>query len=263
MTNWGIVTSRGKPLTPQAIDYLFRNSYYAGILKNPFTGEEHEGQARSRGKPRRLCTGAAGLLDRSRYGVPHRATSPDFPLRGLVRCPDCQRYMTGSLSRGHSKQYAYYRCFADCGNGTSYPAAPIHNEFSGFLAEIQTRPEVVDKLADAIIQTAAERRAATKKKQARLERKIAEITHQMQTLITMRTEDLIDDEEFVAKKRILADRRAAFPSFVAIQICSTRRPYVRTSNKSRSRSPIFRKHGSISRYPSGGGSNEPCFRQDL
>ena len=44
MTNWGVLTAKGKPLSPQSLHQLFTNPYYAGILVNPWSGEEHEGK---------------------------------------------------------------------------------------------------------------------------------------------------------------------------------------------------------------------------
>jgi len=209
MTNWGILARHGKPMSPQSLDYVFSNPYYAGILKNPFAGEEHQGKHVPM-VSREEFARVQQVINRSRRAVPHHGSHPDFPLRGLVRCPTCRRYMTASFSRGRSKQYPYYRCLGGCNTGTSYPAAPIHEEFAKFLDGVRTRPEVVEKLGEEIIQAAERRRAGFKEKQARLEREIAGLTRQVQELITMRTQGLIDDQEFAAQKRALADRRASF-----------------------------------------------------
>ena len=44
MASWGILTRNGRPLPVQSIDNLFRNKYYAGILVDPWSGEECEGK---------------------------------------------------------------------------------------------------------------------------------------------------------------------------------------------------------------------------
>ncbi|MGO9010644.1 MAG: recombinase family protein [Bryobacteraceae bacterium] len=209
MTNWGIATPRGKPLSPQSLDYFFRNSYYAGILKNPWTGEEYEGKhvpMVSRADFARVQR----IVGRNNRAVPHRASRPEFPLRGLVRCPGCRAYMTGSFSRGRSRRYPYYRCYSNCRTAISFPAAPIHQEFGEFLDRQRARPELIERLGDAILQAAEGRRAAAKDKQARLEREVAELTRQIQELVAMRAAGLIDDQEFATQKRALADRRASF-----------------------------------------------------
>src|SRR3989475_4657695 len=44
MTSWGVMTSKGRPLSPQCVDNFFRNPYYAGILVEPWSGEECQGR---------------------------------------------------------------------------------------------------------------------------------------------------------------------------------------------------------------------------
>lgn len=38
----------------------------------------------------------------------------ELPLRGLLLCPECSKVLTGSASKGRSKYYTYYHCFAGC-----------------------------------------------------------------------------------------------------------------------------------------------------
>ncbi len=208
MANWGIATRHGEPLSPQSLDNILRNPYYAGILTNPWTGEEHEGKHVPM-VSREDFARVQRIIARNHHGVHHRTIRPEFPLRGLVRCPVCQSFMTASLSRGRSRQYAYYRCNASCGTGTSYPAAPIHEEFVRFLQKLRARSELLNQLGEVIIEAAEERRDAAAAKHARLERDIAAMTRQIQALITMRTEGLIDDQEFATQRRSLTQRRAS------------------------------------------------------
>lgn len=209
MAIWGLATPQGNPLSPQSLDYIFRNPYYAGILINPWTGEEHEGKHLPM-VSRETFARVQRVIARNHQCVHHQALHPEFPLRGLVRCSGCQAYLTASLSRGRSKRYPYYHCNAKCGTGTNYPAGPIHQEFVSFLQELQTRPELVTKLGDRLVQAAEERQDVVKEKQVRLRREIAALTRQIQAVITMRTEGLIDDQEFVSQKRALAERRGSF-----------------------------------------------------
>ena len=43
MNTWGVTSRKGLVITPQVIDQLFRNPYYAGIVVDPWSGEEHQG----------------------------------------------------------------------------------------------------------------------------------------------------------------------------------------------------------------------------
>lgn len=37
-----------------------------------------------------------------------------LPLRGFLICPTCNKLLTGSASKGHSRYYAYYHCTGEC-----------------------------------------------------------------------------------------------------------------------------------------------------
>src|SRR5699024_5900558 len=37
-------------------------------------------------------------------------TASEFPMRGFLLCPECNRLLTGSKSKGRNRYYAYYHC---------------------------------------------------------------------------------------------------------------------------------------------------------
>src|SRR5699024_11671440 len=37
-------------------------------------------------------------------------TAGEFPMRGFLLCPQCNRLLTGSKSKGRNRYYAYYHC---------------------------------------------------------------------------------------------------------------------------------------------------------
>lgn len=44
LQDWGVFGYRTGSLSPQTIDHIFRNPYYAGILKDPWSGAEYTGR---------------------------------------------------------------------------------------------------------------------------------------------------------------------------------------------------------------------------
>jgi DNA invertase Pin-like site-specific DNA recombinase len=209
LTNWGAVNSVGKPLSPQALDYVFRNPFYAGILKNPFSGEVNEGKHQPM-VSRQDFARVQRMLNQSNHAVEHVSERPEFPLRGLARCPRCNGFMMASVSRGRSGRYPYYRCFAKCDAGKSYPAANVHAEFLAWLSDVKMPGEVFETLEKDVIENAERRRATAAKQQASFDREIAGLNRQIQTLITMRTQGFIDDQEFLAQKQVILERRDSF-----------------------------------------------------
>jgi len=209
MDSWGVHALDGRPLSPQSVDNFFNNSYYAGILLDPWSGEEHQAQHPAM-VSREDFARVQLIVRRGSRSMPHHKERPEFPLRGLVRCPNCKAYMTGSFSRGRSQRYPYYHCVrAKCGDRKSYPVCPVDEEFITFLKHIAPRPELVEKLGEVVVQAAQERQGFLKVKRGRREAESARLNRQIQELIRMRTEGLITDQEFLAQKAIWADRRMA------------------------------------------------------
>lgn len=210
LTNWGVVTRRGQPLSPQSVDNLFINPYYAGILVDPWSGEEFEGQHAPM-VTREEFARVQHVLRRSHQAVPHKKTRADFPLRGVVRCNDCQHYLTGSFSRGRSGRYPYYYCSQrPCGSRKkSCPTRVIHEELESFLNSVVVDPELPWALGDLVLEAAEERRAFLKSKMAHREAGLTRVKRETQELIRMRAQNLITDQEFLAQKAAQGERRMA------------------------------------------------------
>src|SRR2546428_12386570 len=94
METWGVQTQKAAPLSNQSLDNFFRNKYYAGILVDPWSSEAYQGQHIPLVSREEFAQVQQIIARRSR-SVPHQKHRPEFPLRGLVRCHQCRRYLTG------------------------------------------------------------------------------------------------------------------------------------------------------------------------
>jgi site-specific DNA recombinase len=209
MDAWGIQTARGETLSAQSLDHLFRNPYYAGVVVDPWTGAEYEAKHPPM-VSREDFARVQEIIRRRNRSLPHQKERPEFPLRGFVRCPSCHGYMTASFSRSLSGRYPYYHCEnRKCGSGKSYAAQVIHEEFSGFLDEIAPKPELMERLQETILQVAEDAQHGVKTQETRRQAQLARVNGQIHELIRLKTETLVTDEEFVAQKSLLVDRRLA------------------------------------------------------
>lgn len=209
MSAWGVTTQKGVPLSSQSFDQLLENPYYAGILVDPWSGIEFEGKHLAM-VTRAEFDRVQAILHRRHRPKPRVRERDEFPLRGAVRCPVCQRCMTGAFSQGRSRRYPYYACAnRACGTRKSYPADDIHQEFESLLDRLAPRPEAFDRLekciADEIDTRLSARSATAERREAQLKR----LKRQMQELINMRVEHLISSEEFIEQKAALQDQIAA------------------------------------------------------
>jgi hypothetical protein len=56
----------------------------------------------------------------------------NFPLKGFLFCPICNKQMTASTSKGRTKYYSYYHCESPCKG--RYTSEEVHNMVGDFLA---------------------------------------------------------------------------------------------------------------------------------
>jgi DNA invertase Pin-like site-specific DNA recombinase len=206
LTIRGMLTKAGKPLSPQSIDNIFNDSFYAGVVRDPWSGEEYLGKH-------------IPMIDRETFGrvqkifslrgrkVTHESIRPDFPLRSFVRCVQCQLGLTGAFSRGRSQTYPYYRCFSrTCGNHTSYPQREVHREFIDFIGSRSPNAQSLDRLKRYIEELSdSDKSMAVILDEKRL-RETKRIREQEQQLIRMKMDQLINNEEFLAQRSILTER---------------------------------------------------------
>src|SRR2546426_1167574 len=212
MESWGVETKSGKPISNQSLDNFFRNKYYAGTLVDPWSREEYEGRHVSM-VSRQDFARVQQIISKRNRSVPHQKERPEFPLRGLVRCQQCLRYFTGGFSRGRSQRYPYYNCGnIKCKPRKSYPVEDLHDEFAAFLEGIAAKPELMGKLGELLIQAAERRGACTRAPKSRQESELKRLNSQVKELISMRSQKLITDQEFLAQKSILSERQIALES---------------------------------------------------
>jgi site-specific DNA recombinase len=209
MGSWGVETRNGIPMTAQSLDNFFRNPYYAGILVDPWSHEEHPGTHVPMVSREDFERVQAILAQRNR-SVAHLKERLEFPLRGLARCPSCRQYLTGGFSKGRSKRYAYYHCGnRRCSAHPNYPVQVAHEEFGAFVDQVAPKPEVIQALGGRILKAAEEKQIDSRTRRERKSKELARLDGQIQELIRMRSQQLITDNEFVGLKKKISERRLA------------------------------------------------------
>jgi hypothetical protein len=196
----------GKPLAPQSIDGIFRDLFYAGVVRDPWSGEEHMGQHIPM-IDRDTFAKVQQILSRRNRKIPHISIRPDFPLRSFVRCDQCQLGLTGSSSRGRTQTYPYYHCFTKtCSNGTAYPQREVHKEFTEFLDSTSLNAQGMERVKQYIEEISGSDNSMTKIINEKRIRETKRIREQEQQLIRMKMDQLISNEEFLIQRSILTER---------------------------------------------------------
>jgi len=208
MNSWGVQTQNGISMTAQSLDNFFSNPYYAGILVDPWSGEEHPGRHVPMVTPEEFSRVQMIVLRRNR-SIPHQKERAEFPLRCVARCAVCRHYVTGGFSKGRSKRYAYYHCGnRKCPSQPSYATHIVHDEFCAFLSRIASNPAILSVLKKRVFRATEGAQLAWKLRRERKDAELGRLDEQAQELIRMRAQGLITDKEFITSKVKIADRQA-------------------------------------------------------
>jgi len=200
MINWGVQMPNGAAPSHNFPDRFFKNTFYAGTVVDPWSGEEFEGKYTPM-VTREEFSRVQQIISTRQSPHPYRRIRPEFPLRGLVRCPACERYMTASFSHGTGGLYPYYHCAnRKCAVRKCHAAELIHGEFRRFLNELVPRENLVDALREIVVKELQEQQRDRKVAASRVKNKRDQVTAQIRELIRMRAQNLITDEEFRAEK---------------------------------------------------------------
>lgn len=204
----GLRSRHGKSLAPQSIDNMLSDAFYAGVIRDPWSGEELQG-GHVPMISRQTFNAIQKIIGKRSNSVPHCAVRTEFPLRTFVRCANCEATLTGSFSRGRSARYPYYRCFRrGCDNKCSYPLADVHREFETFLSKASADGHVFAHLKEAVLKVG---KGASVSLHLTREKRILELKYakeQFQQLLRLKMDDLLTDDEFKAQRALVSGRIA-------------------------------------------------------
>ena len=146
--------------SPQLIDKILRNSFYAGILYVPKWDEEFEGAHKPLvDKPTFYkCQKLLGIAleDTERLSL-----NPDFPLRDQLYCDYCSKKMTAAPCKGKNDKFMLYYCYnKKCPNAgkKSIHKIDFEREFAQYLEIIRPDEEKFGKFKEALLKRYEQRK---------------------------------------------------------------------------------------------------------
>ena len=103
----------------------------------------------------------------------YRKIHPDFPLRGTILCPKCDKKLTANWSK---KKYHYYKC-SYCKN-VNLKQKDVHKAFESYLDEITLSEAIVELTEDAIKLNWDERNKEHRNHQTELQKRQEQISRE-------------------------------------------------------------------------------------
>lgn len=133
------IQSKGFNSCKSAFARILRNPvYYGGVFLKAYKLEKEQivQGIHEQLITKELFTKVQDVLDNrnSKNAIKHKKVNELFPLRGFSLCPDCDRPLTASISKGRSKYYTYYHCISPCNR--RYKIEDAENWILNFLKNI-------------------------------------------------------------------------------------------------------------------------------
>jgi site-specific DNA recombinase len=172
----GLLTNRGKPLSPQTFQQVLRNPLYAGWVTLPSDPDftPVRGLHQSIVTQEQFDCVQAILSGRKPNAAPKRKFNPEVPLKCLVRCAACGEPLTGGLAKGRNKRYARYWCRKKGCRAVKLAAQKLEAEFLGLLQRLVPDSKTVSEFPKIAAKVWAEKQGDTQKQIIRLTSRLDE-----------------------------------------------------------------------------------------
>jgi len=137
----------GKKLYKQKINNILKNPVYIGKIKTKFFDEpvngihEHLIDEITFYKAQNMLN----IKSISTYNIKYQN---EFPLKRFLKCPNCNKNLTGSYSKGRNKKYPYYHCVTKGCNFKPIRKETAEDLFIGYLKSFEVKDKIINKIFD-------------------------------------------------------------------------------------------------------------------
>jgi site-specific DNA recombinase len=115
--------------------------------------------------------------------VPRVLDNPEFPLRGLVRCPLCNRHLTASFSTGrHGGRYGYYHCGGKTCGGLNIRREKLEGAFLDLLDSIAPAPALAAQLKTKLLDVHRQRQSNVRSELRKVHQEISALENKLNRL---------------------------------------------------------------------------------
>lgn len=139
---WKMAQKRGLVCKKNGFWNIIRNTVYCSIIKVPAHKGEEDLLIPGTHQPlisKELFYNVQDILNGKKKIQRTKIFVDDkFPMRGFLTCPDCNKMLTASSSRGRNQYYDYYHCTSSC--GVRYKADIINEKIIAELRKWKPHP---------------------------------------------------------------------------------------------------------------------------
>jgi site-specific DNA recombinase len=194
----GLTTLRGQPLSAQTLQAVLRNSLYAGWLRLP--SDDTFEPVRGLHEPlisQELFDQVQAVLDGRKVTVAgKRAVNPLLPLKCFVRCEACGTPLTGGLVKGRNRKYARYWCRKKGCRAVKISKAQLESEFLELLRRLRVTPQTLTDFPRIAAKVWSEKQTSVEKTRRRLEKSLEEHKNLKRNLLKAKLREEISQADY-------------------------------------------------------------------
>ena len=133
-----------------------------------------------------------------------------FPLKKLLKCPNCNRYLTGSFSTGrHGKKYPYYHCTIKSCSYKPIRTDYVHYLFIEYLKSYEMDKEFISQLFDNAKEYLNAKQYDNKNILAYLKKEITELEQQRDNNEDYALRKVFSEETYTRKAKDIESKLAS------------------------------------------------------
>ena len=196
VTALGLRTKKGRPLSKQTFRRMLTNPIYAGWVVS--------GDLRARGTHEAIVSNELFDSVQARLkskGTPHKRLNEDFPLRGVIRCATCGKFLTAGWAKGRTKRYPHYWCWTPTCRKVNVKRESVEKSFDSLLSRMEPTAELLAQLPGRIAAQWKERKERIANDSTRLTRRLSDQKALNQKALMAKLNEEITKEDYEEFKR--------------------------------------------------------------
>ncbi len=203
VTEEGLTTPKGKPLTKQTFQAILRNPLHAGWVTLPSdpSFEPVKGLHEAIVDQVAFDRVQAILEGRRPTVVAKRKINPVVPLKAFIKCACCGTPLTGGSPQGRGgKKYPRYWCPNSGCLAVKLSKDKLEGEFQDLLRRLRADPETVRDFPRLAVKVWKEKQGDAEREMQHLDSRLEELRKLKSRLVRMRLSGELREDEFEEEK---------------------------------------------------------------
>ena len=195
---------KGMKLQKNAFWNMLRNKVYIGKVCVPTYKNEPEHWVDGRHKgiiDEETFYACQDVIEGRKRKVPQtfKTLRDEFPLRGFLVCPQCEKLLTASTSKGRNGYYSYYHCLKGCTE--RHRAEDVHKAFEDLLKKFGFEEGPLLLLAEILKKKYKEQNRSNKAESEAISREIEKQEQRLRNARSLMLDGEISSEEYKSMKK--------------------------------------------------------------